>query len=256
MVRRVPQIAITRSTTRGIPASSKYMQEYMYPGGKIICAPSVYLGPENRYYTDPRGDKNKHTYEDGLEQQDLQGTTSSEMGRIKEGLPRRLVESNFLITINPNRKWGADGQDSVAEAVFNRTLKRLVSHTEFRSILKMPLKTRQMPNRPDFSGHYQNDALHFADVIEMMDIKSVVEVGETQKRMHAHLVVEMKHYSMIQIDKLLLKNRFLEVWNETCSTPTYATYKLRKGPYVDVQLLKQKNSRDIIIAYMRKCSPS
>lgn len=254
MVRRAPPVAIARvRCARGVPGGVKYMQEYMYPGGKILRAPSVYLGPRGRYYTDPRGDKN-HTYQDGLEQQDVQGTTRREIGRITEGLPRRLVESNFLITINPNRKWGADGQDSIAKAVFDRTLKRL--NTEFLSILKVPLTTRQMPNRPDFSGHYKNDALHFADVIESTDIKGVVEVGENQKRMHAHVVVELKHYSMIQIDRTLLKDKFLVVWNEICSTPAYGAYKLRKGPYVDVQLLKQKNSRDIVLAYMRKCAPS
>ena len=35
--------------------SKKFMQEYMYDG-KIKRAPSVFLGPKKRYYTDPRGE--------------------------------------------------------------------------------------------------------------------------------------------------------------------------------------------------------
>ena len=38
-----------------LATSKKFMQEYMYEG-KIKRAPSVFLGPKKRYYTDPRGD--------------------------------------------------------------------------------------------------------------------------------------------------------------------------------------------------------
>lgn len=264
MVRRdvvqLPQIAIARverQTTIGAHVGSKYMQEYMYPGGRIVRAPSVFLGPELRYYTDPRGD-NHFTYDDGLAQQSIQGKTAAEMKAmgiksLKEGLPRRSVESNFLITINPNRKWGADGHDPIVKVIFGRTLTQLTSYSEFLSILKVPATTKQTPTRPDFSGHYKNDALNFTDVISNTDIKGVIEVGDKQKRMHAHLVVEIKHYSMLQINKLLVKNLFLTIWNKICEeSPGYRVYALRKGPYIDVQLLKQKNAMEIVKAYMEK----
>jgi len=249
MVRR--DFKINRVTTGG-----KFMQEYMYPDGKIMRAPSLYLGKKRRYYTDPRGDET-HTYEESLDQQEMQGKTFRELfaqyGAFKPGIPRRSVESNFLITINPNRKWGEDGDDSIAKTIFNRTLQKLTSNSEFLTILKVPAQTRQTSTRPDFSAHYKNDALNFADVIANTEIRGVIEIGETQRRMHAHIVVEMKHYSMIQIDKLLIRNRFTEIWNEVCSSGrSYELYKLRKGPYIDVQLLKQKNAMQIIMAYMRK----
>jgi hypothetical protein len=36
-----------------------------------------------------------------------------------------------------------------------------------------------------------------------------IEVGEQPKRMHAHLAVEMKHFSMSQLNLKVIKNLFM-----------------------------------------------
>jgi hypothetical protein len=235
------------------PTSKKFMQEYMYEG-KIKRAPSVFLGPKKRYYTDPRGDST-FTYEESIAQQSMQGKTINEIRKNGDlsfavGVPRRLIESNFLITINPNRKWGAEGEDSAARELFNKTMNLLTSKDEFFSILKVPQSTRATSSSPDLSGHYRNDT--FSDIVTDTDIKGVVEIGETQKRMHAHVIVEMKHYGMIQMCPKTIRTNFTQTWNKLCQSRAYRDYGLRKGPYVDVQLLKQKNALQIVRRYLRK----
>ena len=239
--RSAPLVSDTEPMVRrkiNYATSKKFMQEYMYDG-KIKRAPSVFLGPKKRYYTDPRGDST-FSYEESVAQQNMQGKTRSELRQmgavdVSLGVPRRLIESNFLITINPNRKWGAEGEDAVARHLFNKTMQQLTSQQEFFSILKVPQSTRATATSPDFSGHYRND--DFSDVVNDTDIKGVVEIGETQRRMHAHVMIAMKHYGMIQMCPKTIKTNFTQFWNKLCQSRAYRDYGLRKGPYVDVQLL-------------------
>lgn len=245
------QIALSRVEPRASinpdAASAKHEQAYMYPNGIVKRAPSVMLN--GRYYTDPRGD-NHRTAHDGDMQRDAQGGNQYPRG-VAEGQPRRSIESNFLLTINPNRKWGTDGtgHDPIAQQIFRQTLDTLCENANFLTCLKVPTKTRA---QPDYSAHFQNDALHFTDVIVNVDAKGTIEVGEKQKRMHAHMVIEIKHYSMLQLNPPVIRSLFKEIWNEICEQPAYAKYELTAMPYVDVQLLKQNNAMDIIKAYVRK----
>lgn len=244
------QIALSRVEPRATinpEASAKHDQTYMYPNGIIKRAPSVMLN--GRYYTDPRGD-NHRTSMDGEMQRVAQGSNTLPRG-VAAGQPRRSIESNFLLTINPNRKWGMDGtgHDQNATRIFRQTLDTLCENTNFLTCLKVPTKTRA---QPDYSAHFQQDAQHFTDVIVNVDAKGTIEVGEKQKRMHAHVVIEIKHFSMIQLNVPVIRSLFKSIWNEICKQTIYRQYELNAMPYVDVQLLKQSNAMDIIKAYVRK----
>lgn len=244
------QIALSRVEPRSSinpDASAKHDQAYMYPNGIIKRAPSVMLN--GRYYTDPRGD-NHRTRMDGEMQRVAQGSGAFPNG-VAAGQPRRSIESNFLLTINPNRKWGTDGtgNDPNATRIFQQTLNALCENANFLTCLKVPTKTRA---QPDYSAHFQQDALNFTDVIVSVDAKGTIEVGEKQKRMHAHMVVEIKHFSMIQLNVPVIRSLFKTIWNEICEQPSNTQYELKAMPYVDVQLLKQSNAMDIIKAYVRK----
>ena len=244
------QIALSRVEPRATinpEASAKHDQTYMYPNGIIKRAPSVMLN--GRYYTDPRGD-NHRTSMDGEMQRVAQGSNTLPRG-VAAGQPRRSIESNFLLTINPNRKWGMDGTgyDQNVTRIFRQTLDTLCENANFLTCLKVPTKTRA---QPDYSAHFQQDAQHFTDVIVNVDAKGTIEVGEKQKRMHAHMVIEIKHFSMIQLNVPVIRSLFKSIWNEICKQTIYRQYELNAMPYVDVQLLKQSNAMDIIKAYVRK----
>ena len=80
------------------------MQEYMYDG-KIKRAPSVFLGPKKRYYTDPRGDST-FSYEESVAQQNMQGKTRSELrqmcasGRRTNGRVARSSRSPVRLAVS------------------------------------------------------------------------------------------------------------------------------------------------------------
>ena len=117
-------------------------------------------------------------------------------------------------------------------------------------------RARWMPHMPSRrlrgAGQIVRGRLNFTDVIVSVDAKGTIEVGEKQKRMHAHMVVEIKHFSMIQLNVPVIRSLFKTIWNEICEQPSNTQYELKAMPYVDVQLLKQSNAMDIIKAYVRK----
>ena len=243
------QVALSRveprATLNADAASAKHNQAYMYPNGIIKRAPSVMLN--GRYYTDPRGD-NHQSSQDGDLQRLAQGSGVFPTG-VAAGQPRRSIESNFLLTINPNRKWSADGTHAAVSDIFEKTINKLCENENFLTCLKVPTTTRA---KPDYSAHFQRDAENFTDVIVSIDAKGTIEVGEKLKRMHAHLVIEIKHFSMIQLNVPVIRHLFKDIWNEICALPHNAAFRLFAMPYVDVQLLKQSNAMDIIKAYVRK----
>lgn len=257
------QIAVGRvdkSTSVGDVNSAKNQQAYMYPGGKIVRAPSVLIN--GRYYTDPKG--SHHTTDAELA---IQSAHQGELGYpagIPSGEPRRSHESNFLITINPNRKWGpakGNGEDPIIAAIFHKALMALTTNENFLSLLKIPSKTKT----PHYTAHYQRDGqawtdangvtkhLPFVDVLNgAVKWDATVEVGEKQHRMHAHCVVELRHYSQLQFNIDMIQTIFRREFNLEMGAAGVSDRELRGKPYVDVQLLKQNNIKDIMYRYVRK----
>ena len=256
------QIAVARvskATSMGDLNSVKNQQAYMYPDGKIVRAPSVLIN--GRYYTDPRGHHHSTAEEIAL-QSAHQGHLGLPTG-VTTGQARRSHESNFLVTINPNRKWGPTGEDPMMMRVFHQALMSMTENEAFLSLLKVPQTTKT----PHYTAHYQNDGRDFPDPgqttrhIPFVDLlngpvkwDSTVEVGEKQHRMHAHCVIELRHYSQIQFNidmiQYVFRRNFNDAMDEAGVPPEVR--RLTGKPYVDVQLLKQNNSKDIVYRYVRK----
>lgn len=257
------QIAIGRvakATSMGDLNSVKNQQAYMYPDGKIVRAPSVLIN--GRYYSDPRG--HHHSTAEELA---LQSAHQGKLGLptdVAAGQPRRSVESNFLITINPNRKWGVpkgNGEDATIMRIFHQSLMAMTTNENFLSLLKIPSKTKT----PHYTAHYQRDGQEWTDNegqhLPWVDVlngpvkwDSTVEIGEKQHRMHAHCVVEIRHYSQIQFNIEMIQHTFRREFNlamDAAGVPQEVR-RLAGKPYVDVQLLKQNNSKDIVYRYVRK----
>jgi hypothetical protein len=258
------QIAVGRvdkSTSVGDVNSVKVQQAYMYPGGKIVRAPSVLIN--GRYYTDPKGTHHATDAEMAI-QRAHQGELGYPIG-VAPGEARRSHESNFLITINPNRKWGpakGSGEDSTIAGIFHTAMMSLTTNENFLSLLKIPSKTKT----PHFTAHYQRDGQEWTDAgqtitrhLPFVDVlngavrwDATVEVGEKQKRMHGHAVVELRHYSQLQFNVDMIQTIFRREFNLAMEAAGVPDRKLAGKPYVDVQLLRQANVKDIMYRYVRK----
>jgi len=205
----------------------KDQQRWKYSGGQITRARSTSIN--DRYYTDPK--------EAGAGEPESQGQPTG--SKETKGMPRRKQESNFFITINPNRKFPKQ-LEQMASQRFHRTLERLRNYDVFVRCLAFGPKDR----------HYAND--NPKDVIDVngVDVEYNVEIGEQMGRMHGHVIIYITHFSQIQIAVREMQEEFRTIFNEGLdeSSPLYLT----SMPYLHVRRLPQTNFSNIMLQYIRK----
>lgn len=195
-----------QSRVKGVKAR----QAWKYPGYKIQRAPGVVLSTPGVKYTDPK----EHPDE----------------------LPRRKHESNFFITVNPNKQFIGKKVQGAMKNRFEATMVELAKRDTLVSYLKFGPKDK----------HYAKDLA--IDVIKDVRWYSVVETGENLGRMHTHISLMIEHYSQIQIDTKKLQDEFKKVFNRMGSD-AIITDKV----YVQVKLEDQSDwSSTIKRQYMHK----
>ena len=194
--------------------SDKKGQAWRYKGWNILRAESNLIN--GRLYTDPREDNHK----------------------TDTGLPRRKNESNFFITINPNKQVPPE-HCARMQAQFKSALEFIAQPTEVATYLKFGPK--------DFENFGADKAV---DVIKKIDWDSNVEIGEEKKRMHAHIWLTIEHYSQIQVDSKLLQWAFKKAYNRNLALDDI--YRIKTLPYVQVKLLPQSDWTTVMRQYIRK----
>ena len=217
MVKRVrkrtldPYITIEDASFK-VASRPKANQAWRYPGGVIQRADTLYLNGSTKAYYDPKEPDKLH--------------------------PRRKQESNFFITINTNRR-PTNSNLKQGQAAMEALLKHLADDTVVCSYMKFG------PKDPDVYG---DD--NYNDVIQKIDFKSCVEVGENLNRLHAHIWMTVHHYSQVQINCPMIEKHALLVYNG--NLPLGSDLAMRGKPYVNVKLLPQSNWTDIMKQYLHK----
>ena len=208
--------------------STKGKQAWKYPGGNIIRAATVDIN--GRYYSDPKEpDSGDHL------------TQAQPVMGGETGTPRRKQESNFFITINPNREYHGDFE-AQARKQFHKALLHLQKNEVFARCLKFGPKDK----------HYIQDLPQ--DVIQPgVDWKACVEVGEEKRRMHCHIICYVTHYSQIQINVPMLQYEFRYAFNEDLPTNgPLSLLRLTQPPYTQVKMLPQTDWTTIMRQYIKK----
>ena len=206
----------------------KANQAWKYPGNNIVRAPSTVLN--GRYYTDPKAD---------------QAGSADEQGKLvtgnPAGVPRRKQESNFMITINNNVRYPSS-DEADAKRAYKGALEMLSKQHVLLSCLKFGPK----------HAHYRNDQANPGDVIlPGIGFTATVETGDVMKLMHAHIFLEVEHYSQIQINIPVMTRVFLNAFNETLG-PGHRLRFFGK-PYVHVDMQPQKRWNDLLMKqYLKK----
>ena len=154
----------------------------------------------------------------------------------QEGTPRRKQESNFFITLNPNKKFSVLDEPK-ARKCFETALKHLAETDTLVRYIKFGPK----------DSHYQSDLARDV-LIQGFDWKSTVEVGEELGRMHCHIILGIMHYSQIQIDTAMIRHEFRRAFNECADN----SMKLGTLPYCQVKMLPQNDWSTIMRQYLRK----
>ena len=203
----------------------KAQQAWKYTGGNIIRAPTVELN--GRYYTDPKESDAGDPSDQGME---AKGRT--------DGTPRRKQESNFFITINPNQVYPDTVEDRARQH-----FKQALHHLEQNQVLARCIKFGPK------DVHYTQDVAHDV-LLPGIEWKATVEVGEVAKRMHAHIICYISHYSQIQIDPKMMQYEFRMGFN--AGLPLGDRLRLTDPPYIQVKMLPQSDWTTIMRQYIRK----
>ena len=227
------QVATERTSLRQPPGGRnvKKDQAWKYPGNTIERAGSILLN--GRFYTDPK----EEPFESNRQHQgrDLTDTPNAPL----EGTPRRKQETHLFITINTNHSY-PDAALSTAKAIFHTALLDLKTNVE--GYLKFG----------PMNAFYQNDKA--SDVIlKPIGWEAEVETGETLRRLHCHITLNINHYSQIQVSAPLLAHKFREAFNNAAGGSSSPFY-LSKPPYINIaKPLPQKQWESTLLRqYMRK----
>jgi hypothetical protein len=196
----------------------KKAQNWMYPGGNIQRAESLYIN--GRAYYDDKDPEKK--------------------------LPRRKHESNFFITINTNRSLSL-GDGPVYADMASQAVKDTLTYLGKDDVICQYLKFGPK------SQVYQDD--RFADVIKSIEWDAAVERGPSLDRLHGHVWMTVSHYSQIQINTPMLQKLFKHYYNTLVSHKgSKATYSVgvNRLPYVHVKLLPQSDWANTMRSYIHK----
>ena len=245
MVKRGKRADMVESKAMSVQKAQKKKQgvkaegAWKYVNNEIVRAPTTVLN--NRRYTDPKSDEGEMWIEE-------QGEAAVDDG-THPGKPRRHQESNFFITINPNKSYD-EREESAAANRFKAVLKYLHKSENMQKYVMFGGGTRKGIRPVKGGRYYQKD--QFSDVIiaNAIDFRAGVEVGEKLGRMHCHVLLYFEHYSQVMIDIPMLKAEFKLAWNETL--PPNDEKFMSTPPYVRVDLLPQTGATEIVRRYLKK----
>ena len=234
MVKRIHESISVESVNFTAQKAAKTKQAWRYSGGQILRKDSLMVNGTK--YEDPKD----------------------------PGQPRRKQESNFFITINPNKEPLGDERIN-ADVAMEEMLKGLANDEYIAQYLKFGPKVQ---GNPKASMDYRLDK--YDDVIHSIDWKAGVETGGIMRRLHAHIWLTVTHYSQVQINVQVLQYLSRGLYNaalrgsllDNPPPPTFhkglpagsarGRLVIEDLPYVHVKLLPQSDWTDVMRQYIHK----
>ena len=209
---------------------AKAYQAWKYRDGNIQRAPKLHLDPNNptKEYFDPIDEQAK-----------------------SQKLPRRKQETNLFVTLNLNKIVPWSDELRVNEALM-KTINKIQTSALSEVLVCGPARVRN-------ADYFRDDNL--AVVLKDIKFTTTIEQGPRTGFKHVHMTVSMEHYSQIQMDKTLLRTKFIELYNDALVSnvgPTGRPGRPRRdkmalrGLYVDVKLRNQMSWHEIEKWYLHK----
>lgn len=220
MVKRNRTVITTETVDFKTAHSAKTKQAWRYQGGQILRAVSTRIN--NKEYEDPKD----------------------------PGQPRRKQESNFFLTINPNKTPKDDSPEHLPAAV--TAMERMLQQISQDSVLATYIKFGpKVLGTPPAAQDYRLD--RYADVVHSVDWKAAVESGDVLRRLHTHIWLTITHYSQVQINIQMLQHIAREEYNKALPLGNAFDYlRIKDMPYVHVKLLPQSDWTDVMRQYIHK----
>ena len=153
-------------------------------------------------------------------------------------LPRRKHESNLFITLNTNQTWNSN-----ADNWMTNTCAEAVKEMSTDAVLCKYLKFGPV--------HEEFREDKYDDVIISADWEAAVEIGETNRMVHAHIWLTVHHYSQIQVNSPMMQATFKDMWNQRLGV-NQQYKRIKRNPYIQVKLLPTANWAQVLKQYIHK----
>lgn len=128
---------------------------------------------------------------------------------------RKLKSSQFLLTINTNQSYLNDPNIEGDTQYFDETLQRMFNN---------PLSYLTIKNEGEtWTKQYVQDS----------DVQYAIELGGKYKKLHAHCIIKIKHYTSIQIDAAKIR-RYIE--QEMGLPSIHVNFKLLRGNREEINI--------------------
>jgi len=168
------------------------------------------------------------------------------------GMPRKKIESNFLITLNTNRTMTGVSPLGIqcAKDAMELVLRQLSEDNHLAIYLKFGPKDEA----------YRDD--RYKDVVSSVEWQAAVECGSLQNRLHTHIWLTVHHYSQVQVNMPMMQYMFKRFYNKELETKLAAfssgdmygktCIRPTSKPYIQVKLLPQSNWAMVMKQYIHK----
>lgn len=168
------------------------------------------------------------------------------------GMPRKKIESNFLITLNTNRTMTGVSPVGIqcAKDAMDKVLRKLSKDNHLAVYLKFGPK----------DDAYRDDK--YQDIVSSVEWQAAVECGSLQNRLHTHIWLTVHHYSQVQVNMPMMQYMFKRFYNEELTGQlgafsnqgeySKACIRPTSKPYIQVKLLPQSNWAMVMKQYIHK----
>lgn len=146
---------------------------------------------------------------------------------VRKKITKRLKHSNFIITINTNKKVGVHSKE--AEELAERL--EIIGEEVLKELNANGFGFKYLDGQGSWTPQW----------IKSVETEGTTEIGPKTGFLHLHMMVLLEHWTKVQVDTKELKEYFSEAWG----SPVYVNVEY---------FMEADRAREVLRAYIRKNS--
>ena len=158
--------------------------------------------------------------------------------------------TRIFITINFNKS----GKDPNDAELLTRAMHKMLDQLSVWRDVNAPYGVARYLQFGPKHEEYRQDK--YSAVITDVQWDAAVETGQIKERVHAHVIIEIQHYSQVRIDKDMLQYHARQAYEEaiTSIAPGRSELAPHLLPFVYLKLLPEGNWTEMVRDYIHKAS--
>ena len=163
---------------------------------------------------------------------------------------RKKQMTRIFMTINFNKS----GKDPNDAELLTRAMHKMLDQLSVWRDVNAPYGVARYLQFGPKHEEYRQDK--YSAVITDVQWDAAVETGQIKERVHAHVIIEIQHYSQVRIDKDMLQYHARQAYEEaiTSIAPGRSELAPHLLPFVYLKLLPEGNWTEMVRDYIHKAS--